>query len=336
MKAPIVLTLLALVAAGAEAAPLTGPIAELAPLLGVWEVEGEWAGGQTVWSRAHYAPGINGRMIEGRILVKDGDGAPYVRYHTVFSHDATRDAWIANSFHRDGTASDLEFRYEDGVIHTEWTEGDTTIRDRSELLGDDRMRWTVAVASAGSDEFETILDATWIKRGEDRMPKPIDTNLFAPDENLTSFVSEATIQAPVSAVYRAWTDGEAFAAAYGPDRAELRADIDLVIGGRYEWLWDGKTGSNGCQILSYIPDRMISFSWNAPQDQADSRAQRTWVVVEFEPTDEGGTHCRVTHQGFGEADHWRETHAYFEKAWPYVLDQFRKNLEPRHAAEGTR
>ena len=30
-------------------------------------------------------------------------------------------------------------------------------------------------------------------------------------------------------------------------------------GGRYEWLWDGKMGSNDCQVLSFIPNRMISF-----------------------------------------------------------------------------
>ena len=165
------------------------------------------------------------------------------------------------------------------------------------------------------------------------MLRPIDPNLCAADAKTTSFVKETTLEAPVEVVYRAWTDGEAFAATYGPDRGELKANIDLAIGGRYEWLWDGKTGGNGCQVLSYIPNRMVSFSWNAPPEQPDSRAQHTWVVVEFEPTESGGTHLRLTHQGFGEADHWRETHEYFEKAWPYVFEQFRKNLE---GEDGTR
>jgi len=162
-------------------------------------------------------------------------------------------------------------------------------------------------------------------------PKPVDTSLFdARGMDVRSFVKEAVIQAPVSAVYAAWSDGEVFPRVYGPDRPELAANIDLAIGGRYEWLWDGELGSNGCQVLSYIPDRMISFSWNAPPSQPESRAKHTWVVVEFEAVDEGegdATKLTLTHVGFGKAEHWDETYEYFSAAWPHVLEQFRQNLE---------
>ncbi len=167
--------------------------------------------------------------------------------------------------------------------------------------------------------------------------QPIDTSLFVNGETTTHFTVEAVINAPVELVYRAWTDGDAFKAAYGPEREELRADIDLTIGGRYEWLWDGVIGSNGCQVLSFIPGRMVSFSWNAPPTEPESRTLRTWVVVEFSPTEDrpigdsatedGGTHIRLTHLGIGEAEHWQETRAYFQDmAWPHVLQQFRQNL----------
>lgn len=159
------------------------------------------------------------------------------------------------------------------------------------------------------------------------MHRPIDPSLFCSAETMTSFVTEAVIRAPVETVYRAWTDGRAFAAAYAPERKELRADIDLAIGGRYEWLWDGETGSNECQVLSFVPGRMVSFSWNAPKDQPESRARRTWVVVETSPEGEGATRVRLTHLGFGPEPHWEETREYFRKAWPYVFEQFRKHLE---------
>ena len=159
------------------------------------------------------------------------------------------------------------------------------------------------------------------------MIRPIDTTLFAADSNTRSFVTETTINAPVEAVYAAWSDGKAFAQAYDPDRPALKANIDMAIGGRYEWLWDGKVGGNGCQVLSFIPSRMISFSWNAPPDQAESRAKRTWVVVEFDPTKDGGTHITLTHLGYGNAPHWDETMKYFEAAWPVVFSNFKKNLE---------
>lgn len=164
--------------------------------------------------------------------------------------------------------------------------------------------------------------------------KPIDTSLFdARGMDVRSFVKEAVIQAPVSEVFAAWSDGEVFPRAYDPARPELAANIDLAIGGRYEWLWDGEMGSNGCQVLSYIPDRMISFSWNAPPAQAESRAKHTWVVVEFdalepdEPVEKSATKLTLTHLGFGAAAHWDETFEYFAAAWPHVLEQFRVNLE---------
>jgi uncharacterized protein YndB with AHSA1/START domain len=315
-------------ATNASAEPLQGKLAELEPWLGTWEVRGQWTGGEAVWARALFTPGIGGRCVEGRVLVKDGDGAPYPRYFTVFTYDEARGTWVGNSFQGDGSAKDIDFKLENGVMTTRWTQGGAEILDRTELLeGGDRMRWTVSMAPAGTDGFQPVLDATWIRQGEDEMRKPIDANLFSAAEGTTSFVCEAVIRAPVEDVYRAWTDGKAFAAAYGPDRPELGGDIDLAIGGRYEWLWDGVTGSNDCQVLSFIPGRMVSFSWNAPPTQPDSRAQRTWVVVETSPADGGATHVRLTHLGFGPEPHWVETREYFQKAWPHVLEQFRTNLE---------
>jgi len=166
------------------------------------------------------------------------------------------------------------------------------------------------------------------REGIPRMQKPIDTSLFvAGGMGVSSFVREATLRAPVENVYRAWTDPESWRRAYDPDRAELQAEIDLVIGGRYEWLWDGEIGSNGCQVLSFVPNRMLSFSWNAPPTQPESRAKRTWVVVDFEPRGDDATHVRITHLGFGEGPEWEETRSYFEKAWPHVLSSFAAGLE---------
>ncbi len=159
------------------------------------------------------------------------------------------------------------------------------------------------------------------------MAHPIDTSLFdASGPGVRSFVREITIHAPVEAVYAAWTDAQHFSPAYAPGRTELRANIELVIGGAYEWLWDGQLGSNDCQVLSYLPLRMLSFSWNAPPAQPESRVKRSWVVVEFEPCEGDATHLCLTHLGFGEAKHWDETMAYFGEAWSHVLEQFRKNL----------
>ena len=176
--------------------------------------------------------------------------------------------------------------------------------------------------------FSFFLLSFFLLSDDEMTTKPIDTSLFdARGTDVRPFVKETVIHAPVSQVFAAWSDGEVFPTAYAPDRPELAANIDLAIGGRYEWLWDGEMGSNGCQILSYIPDRMISFSWNAPPSQPESRARHTWVVVEFDPIQDDATKVTLTHLGFGTAPHWDETRDYFYKAWPHVLEQFRTNLE---------
>ena len=71
----------------------------------------------------------------------------------------------------------------------------------------------------------------------------------------------------------------------------------------------------------------MSFSWNAPPDQAESREKNTWVVVELEPLDGGSTQVRLTHLGFGDAAHWDETYDYFGKAWSFVLQQMQTGME---------
>lgn len=304
---------------------LNGKVAELAALLGTWEVTGEWSFGQKLWARALYAPGPGGNTLTGRVLVKDGDGVPYVRYASTFAYDKAEDQWMAHTVNHDGAVGSGAFTFADNVMVSEWTDGGNTIRDTTTLADDGRMQWLVQMAPEGTEDYQTLLEATWTRPAADTRIEPIDSNLFHPAPR-ESFVVTQSIAAPVSEVFAAWTDPAKFRPAFAPDWESLTANIDLVVGGRYELLWDGITGSNDCQILSYIPDRMVSFSWNAPPEQKDSRAQRTWVVVEFEPAGEDKTDVRLTHLGFGSEPHWQETKAYFESAWPMVMGRFAENL----------
>ncbi len=166
--------------------------------------------------------------------------------------------------------------------------------------------------------LETVLSETIVQ--------PIDPSLFdASGHDLRSFTKTRTIRASAADVFAAWTTADGWARVYSePSKAE----IDLAIGGQYHWLFDGTTGSNGCQILSYIPDRMVSFTWNAPPSQPESRARRTWVVVEMSPVDGDESACevRLTHLGFGTEPHWDETYGYFDAAWGHILDRMAERL----------
>jgi uncharacterized protein YndB with AHSA1/START domain len=61
---------------------------------------------------------------------------------------------------------------------------------------------------------------------------------------------------------------------------------------------DKRSGTKGLKILSYAPEEMLSFQWNAPPEFPDVRNGGTWVVVEMRPIDAYMTHVTVTHLGW--------------------------------------
>ena len=129
---------------------------------------------------------------------------------------------------------------------------------------------------------------------------PIDDSLFvASGSDLRSISVERVMDATPDQVWNAWTSEAGWKAAYAADRPEVSANIELAPGGKYEWLFNGTIGSNDCQVLSYLPPRMLSFSWNAPVSQPLSRAKRTWMVIEIEPQPDGTSLVRATQLGFG-------------------------------------
>jgi len=148
---------------------------------------------------------------------------------------------------------------------------------------------------------------------------PIDTGLFvAKGAALKEVRHEAVVAAAPADVFSAWTTKEGIKAFLG-----VEASVDLKIGGPMELYFgpnlpEGQRGSEGCKILSYDPNRMLSFSWNAPPTAPNERAKRTWVVVTFEDLG-GSTRVRLAHLGFGEGGKWAYVQQYFEKAWKNVL-----------------
>lgn len=152
-------------------------------------------------------------------------------------------------------------------------------------------------------------------------PQSIDTSLFVAGGMVErQLTKEATIAAPPAEVFAALSTSEGW-------KAFLEADahVELRVGGPMEIYFapemeDGLRGSEGCQILSYVPDRMLSYSWNAPPSIPEARAKRTWIVVLLHPMDEGATRLEIHHLGFGEGPVWDETYQYFDRAWGLVAD----------------
>jgi len=134
---------------------------------------------------------------------------------------------------------------------------------------------------------------------------------------------EGTIHAPVREVWRVWTTSEGAEEFFAE-----KANIGLRIGGPYEIQFDPKderSGTKGLKILSYAPEEMISFQWNAPPEMPVVRNGGTWVVVEMRPEGANLTHVTITHLGWKEGPEWDEAFAHFQQGWGDLM----KRLERR-------
>lgn len=154
---------------------------------------------------------------------------------------------------------------------------------------------------------------------------------------VTPIIVEAVVDETPEQAFARWTTLEGLGTFFGE-----KQKVELKPGGPFEIYFsmqapEGERGSEGCTILSYDPGRMLSFTWNAPPKFPEQRAQRTWVVVTFNPETRGGTpvtRVRLAHHGWSEhiaqkpeaADIWREVRGYFVAAWPMVLSWHQEAL----------
>lgn len=139
---------------------------------------------------------------------------------------------------------------------------------------------------------------------------------------------ERIVNAPVSEVWAKWTTSEGVTSFL-----ESPAKIELRQGGPFEIYFapdapEGLRGSEGCTVLSWLPERMLSVTWNAPPKYPGVRNghRHTFVVVWMDAIDPVTTRVRLTHDGWPSeaeagalAEEWKGTREYFVKAWPNVL-----------------
>lgn len=143
------------------------------------------------------------------------------------------------------------------------------------------------------------------------------------------------VRATPGEVFESLTTSEGYKSFLG-----VRGNVRLEPGGPIELHFapdapEGQRGSEGCTFLSWLPGRMIAFTWNAPPSMPRARAQRTLVVIELEGDGPDATRVRLTHSGFREkiaaepahAEEWRKVRAYFAKTWPNVLGKLKARYE---------
>ena len=135
------------------------------------------------------------------------------------------------------------------------------------------------------------------------------------------------IVASLDDAWAAWTTREGIVSFFAPD-----ARIEARVGGPFEIYFDpggapGAKGADDMRFLALQPKRMLSFDWNAPPHLPDARAQRTLVIVRFEPLGDKLTRVRLHHTGWGDGGQWDQAFSYFDRAWGNVLNNLKQRFE---------
>ena len=140
-------------------------------------------------------------------------------------------------------------------------------------------------------------------------------------------IKSAVVNQPLTTVWQAWTTHEGLKTFFGKDNK-----IELVPNGAFEiyFLLDnpaGLRGSEGCKVLSYLPEKYFSFSWNAPPQLEEIRNSdyKTWVVVSFDALSDQQTEVTLTHLGWPKDEKWTPVFEYFSEAWEVVLKNLTRN-----------
>jgi uncharacterized protein YndB with AHSA1/START domain len=141
-----------------------------------------------------------------------------------------------------------------------------------------------------------------------------------------TITKQVLVKAPVEAVWQAWTTSEGIKSFFAPDaRVEARPD------GPFEIYFNpyappGAKGGDDMRFLALQPQRMLSFTWNAPPYFPEIRSQRTYVTVRMHPAGAGETHVSLSHGGWGDGGQWDQVYDYFDKAWGNVLANLQKRF----------
>lgn len=142
-----------------------------------------------------------------------------------------------------------------------------------------------------------------------------------------TIVKRVIVNAPRAEVWRALTTTEGVTTFFAPN-----AYVDLRMGGAYEMYWDlsaepGSRGSEGCEILSFVREEVLSFTWNAPTRFPKVRGSRTYVVIQLSDGDADQTVVRLTNGGYKAGGEWDGAYDYFTAAWGTVLANLQKRFE---------
>jgi len=216
-----------------------------------------------------------------------------------------------------------------GVFQLSPIEGGKSTRLRLTVLGwRDGKEWDDAFAyfAKNNPVFLKMIRKRFISGPLPSAPKPKMEPKAPPAKALHK---EIVVSAARDLVWKCWTTSEGMKSFFAPE-----SKIEMMLGGAYELYLvpssaAGNRGSEGCKVLGFLPEEILSFDWSAPPKFPEIRNERTCVVLRFEPAGEGKTRVILDHHGWGEGAKWDAVYQYFDGAWDFVLDSLKKRFETK-------
>lgn len=135
---------------------------------------------------------------------------------------------------------------------------------------------------------------------------------------------QITLNAPPEKVYQLWTTEQGLISFFAPEcKIEIKPlgafEMYFLLNNKY-----GDKGSEGCKVLSFVPNRMLSFTWNAPPHLPLARKElSTVVVIFFHDAGNNKTNLELFNHGYPEGGEFDLALEYFKKAWVNVLESLR-------------
>lgn len=151
-----------------------------------------------------------------------------------------------------------------------------------------------------------------------------------PSELSAPVVSEATLNAPIEAVWKAYTDRETIESWM----VATSSEVDLSIGGKWRTSYDANSKLDDDtvienEVLAFDPGRMLAVrTIRPPADFPFPNAiLDTWTVLYLEPVGDNQTKATVKMFGFTADDESQKMRAFFEWGNAYELEKLATHLE---------
>ncbi len=114
------------------------------------------------------------------------------------------------------------------------------------------------------------------------------------------------------------------------------ADVEPVVGGKYELFWNPNDRENqstlGCKITAIEPSKFLSFEWKGPSEFKhfmNNADPLTHVIVVFIPCEDVLTPCTdvyLIHSGWGSSAEWERARQYFITAWDLAFEALERHV----------